>query len=855
MSVQFRKTPIVLALALAAGSQTTHAQLTLEEVIVTAQKRAESLQDVPISVSAMQGEQISQAGIGNMAAIADYIPNLHIADAPVNTNIYMRGMGSGNNQAFEQSVGMYIDGIYMGRGRQYRSPFMDIERVEVLRGPQGTLFGKNTVAGAINIITASPSLDDPFNGNFAVSAETNDGFIGEGVLSGAVTDNFALRAAFKYRESEGFADNTYLDADEPDMDETVWRITAVWEVSENLDANIKYSNAEYNRDGVNSSGWLYADPATRAANFPNAGPFTLAAYAITDAVYPQYADLVNDEFDIYKDNGFGVDGSSKSIGINPESSDNDADNFAMTLNYYMGDYTITSVTGYSEYEYVDGADVDWLPLGFIMRDDDQEFDQWSQEIRITSPTGGFFEYIAGGYYEESDLEFDRRVTIDSSIDNLFQFSPANIFIPGLPDFLTMGDLGLFSLMQTIGAGEGVSYPANQVARNHYYQLDSDSWALFAQGTFNIRDDFRVTLGLRYTEETKDVVSSQFLSDDLTGLGAPSDNILLAATFATQFNTYAYNYNEDRETDQWIPSVNAQWDYNDDTMFYATFSQGFKSGGFTSADDGQPGGLDQGEFAPYDPTVPSDDFEFDDEEVDAFEIGGKHTLLDGAMTLNWAAFYTEYTDLQISIFKGVGFTVTNADAEVKGLEVDALWQVTEGLRLGANFAYLDSEWKDYEGAPCTAVQEDASKPAPGAPPTCGLRQGSNLDANGNMIYSNDMSDETTTFAPEYSGSVFFDYSYLLKNGWELFAGGEVNFSDDFNSAGDKDKIDETESFTKVNLRLGVRSADEKWEAMVYGRNITDEYVNSISFDTPVLSGSHSSQFDEGEVYGGRISYRF
>ena len=280
MSVQFRKTPIVAAVALAVASQFSHAQLVLEEVIVTAQKRAESLQDVPISVSAMQGTKIAEAGIGNMAAIADYIPNLHIADAPVNTNIYMRGMGSGNNQAFEQSVGMYIDGIYMGRGRQYRSPFMDIERVEVLRGPQGTLFGKNTVAGAINILTASPNLDDPFSGNITLTAESNDGYEAQGVLSGAVSDNFALRLAYKYRESEGFADNTYLNDDEPVLEETVWRLTAAWEISDNLDANIKYTNAEYDRDGVNSSGSVYLDPAGRAANFPNAGPFTLAANAI-----------------------------------------------------------------------------------------------------------------------------------------------------------------------------------------------------------------------------------------------------------------------------------------------------------------------------------------------------------------------------------------------------------------------------------------------------------------------------------------------------------------------------------------------------------------------------------------------
>ena len=169
MSTPFNKAPLVAAIALATATSLSQAQM-LEEVIVTAQKRAESLQDVPISVTAMQGEKMQEAGIPNMAAMADYVPNLHIANAAVNTNIYMRGVGSGNNQGFEQSVGMYVDGIYMGRGRQYRNAFMDLERVEVLRGPQGTLFGRNTVAGAINITSASPDPGEAFQGEIAASA-------------------------------------------------------------------------------------------------------------------------------------------------------------------------------------------------------------------------------------------------------------------------------------------------------------------------------------------------------------------------------------------------------------------------------------------------------------------------------------------------------------------------------------------------------------------------------------------------------------------------------------------------------------------------------------------------------------
>lgn len=822
---------LLLALAAATATTVSHAQPKLEEVIVTAQKRAESLQDVPISVSALQGDKISAAGIANMSALADYIPNLQINEAPVNTNIYLRGMGSSNNQAFEQSVGMYIDGIYMGRGRQYRSPFMDLERVEVLRGPQGTLFGRNTVAGAINVITASPGLDEELNGNIALSAESNSGYVGEAMLSGAVTDNFALRGAFKYRETDGYVENTFLNQDEPAVEETVYRITAVWEVTDNLDVNMKYGHSDYERDGVASGATTYLTPEQRDAEFPNRTAFAETAYQFTDQFYPNFGREVGEDFTIFKDNGLGPTAGADgvTIGKNEDSSDNDTDNFAMNINYYMGDYTITSVTGWSEYNYVDNCDCDWLPLQFISRDDDQDFEQFSQEIRITSPADRFFSYIAGAYYDESNLKFDRRVTLDTGFGGLYE--------------QVTGDASLLDT-QTFGL-----YTAAQAGRDHNYDLDSDSWAVFGQGTFNLRDDVRLTVGLRYVEENKDVESSQTLFDDLTGIGVPSDNYFLGLVQATEFDTYSYDYNEDRNTDQWIPSANLQWDFNDDTMLYFTWSEGFKSGGFTGADDGAPGDLSTREFpclpnqpieSCYDPTNPPDDFEFDDEEVTAWEIGGKHTLLDGAMTANWAAFYTEYDNLQTSIFRGISFGVTNAaEVEVKGIEFDLLWQATDGLRLGLSGAWLDTEYKSYADAPCTASQLDVDL-------LCGQPGG---------VSNNDLSGEPTTYAPDYTGTVFFDYSYPMDNGMELFAGGEANYSDEFFTEGDNDQVDQTDSYTKLNLRVGLRGADNTWEILVYGRNITDEQVYIYNFDVPSLAGSHASVIDEGEVYGARLRYSF
>lgn len=835
----FRKTALASAIACAAVSPIAAGQAMLEEVIVTAQKRAESLQDVPISVSALQGDKIANSGISNMAALADYVPNLVISDAPVSTNIYMRGMGSSNNQSFEQSVGMYIDGIYMGRGRQYRSPFMDIERVEVLRGPQGTLFGKNTVAGAVNVITASPDPDDEFNGNLAVTLESNDGYIAEGVFSGPFSDSFALRAAFKYRETGGYVENTFLDQDEPQIEELIYRITAAWDVSDDLELKFKAGQSRYDRTGVASGTTLYLTPEQRDEQVPNRGAFANIAYTLTDLNYPGFADEVDKGFTIFKDNGFGADGETVGIGINPESSDNDTDNLVLNINYQMGEHTLTAITGYSAYQYIDGADVDWLPLQFIARDDDQEFDQVSQELRITSPSSDRFEYIAGAYIERGNLEFDRQVVVDASLGGLVQ-----------PTF------GVNSLLALLTGG---AYTADQFGRTHLFVQESESWAVFAQGTFHLSDTLRLTLGLRYTEESKEVHSSQTMSDSLTGIGNASDNYFLGLIQATQFDTYRYSYDRERDTDKWIPSLNIQWDAGDDHMLYATFTGGFKSGGFTAADDGAPAFAfnadgSQRPLAPrefpcaptqalgscYDLNTPADDFEFEDEEVVAMEIGGKHTLKGGAMTLNWAAFHTQYDNLQTSIFKGISFGVTNAaETTVQGLEVDMLWQASDNLRIGANASWLDASYDFYPTAPCTALQLDVD-------PICGIE---------GAPTNNDLKGRNTTFAPETSASVFFDYEVALDNGLTLFSGGEINYSDEYDTQGDLDPNDRADAYSKINLRAGVRGRDDVWELMLFGRNLTDEEVYVYSNDVPILSGSHAAMIDEGAVYGLRARYQF
>ena len=853
------------------------AQAQLEEVIVTAQKRAESLQDVPISITTVSGEKIQDNTIMNFSALADFIPSLHIAEASVNTNIYMRGIGSGNNRGFEQSVGMYLDGVYLGRGRQYRSALLDVERVEVLRGPQGTLFGKNTVAGAINITSASPVVGEGASGEINVSVEENGGSIAEGFIQGG-GETFAARLALRSRETDGYVYNAYLEEDEGAIDEFGGRLTLVWEPSDSFSANLKYTYMERDRDGANSATWRFLSPAERAQQVPNRTAFANTAYSIMDVFFPDFPSIVGQDFTTYKDNNYGRskdDGIG--IGYRPDSSEDEVENFSLTMTWELGNGTLTSVTGFAAYEYFDDVDVDWLPLQFIDRSDVHDFDQFSQEIRWTADLGDRFTYTVGGYIDQNELDMQGRVVIDTNFDGLF---PAFLaLVNGLPPAaaaqMPQNLLTALTAPNPLSAvpGYGV-YTANQVSRNHAFNQETDSWALFAQGTYDLTDALRLTLGVRYTEEEKDAISDQKLGDSLCGLTGNLEggtmgqcgvyNNWLAVLQATEFNTYNKYWTGSRETDDFSPSVNLQWDVSDSTMLYVTYSEGFKSGGFSAADDGEPGNFPVG-APPIPPlldnqfqansfvsAVPNADFEFDDESVESIEIGGKHEFAGGSMRLNWAAFYSEYDDLQTTIFNGVGFSVKNAaSSEVQGVEVDFMMAVTDTIRIGINAAYLDASYGDFRDGPCTAIQLDASRPAPAAPVQCGT-PAALADPNPGPNNVNDLSGIRTLYSSEWSGNAFIDFRMPVGN-LEWFGGVDVNYRDEFDSAGDADPYDVIDAYTKVNARIGV-SADN-WEIMAYGRNIFDEVAYQQSFDTPVLAGSHTWFMEEGAVFGIRGTFKF
>ncbi|MFT6034251.1 MAG: iron complex outermembrane receptor protein [Arenicella sp.] len=842
-----RMSRVAIAIAAATAFSGVHAAA-LEEIIVTAQKRAQSLQDVPISITTVDGAKIEQAGINNLEDLAAYVPNLQFTENAVATSIVMRGVGPGANQSFEQSVGLYVDGVHLGKGRQARTGLFDIERVEVLRGPQGVLFGKNTLAGAINVSSATPNPGDELGGKIAVSAESFDGRSIEGNLSGSLTDDLAVRFAFKNRENDGYLPNSFIGTDAPSVDETLWRVAATWQPTDNTTVKFKHANGDFKRVGATSIPSLI-EPVQ------NIGAATGLAYAVINNIFPQLpVNASNGVLDLFRDSiTIGGNALAASLGKatvpgeKPEGTDTQNSDTSLNIDIEFGDgYTFTSVTGYSEYEYEDGIDADFLPIKFIGRADISEFDQFSQEIRIASDASNRFSYIAGAYVEESTQEIDRIVAFDGTLGvpgflNAVIGRPTLLALPGP----TAAFLGL-------PAGVNGLTSFNQIARVSNWKQDTSAWAVFLQGEYQINDNWSLTAGVRYTEEDKDANAVTRISNDAGGLANPSTNPLTGAVIrGVTATTYDHAFIDSRTTDQTTPSLTLEWSQSDNSNYYLGYSEGFKSGGFNAVDDQAPDiSADGRRLVNGIDLAPGQGWSYEDETANSIALGGKHNLLDGAMTFNWEIFDSEYENQQVSTFVGIGFEVRNAaTSNVKGIELDLLWQATDNLRIGANVATLDATYGAFPTAGCTARQ--SSDIAGGAPSSGGCVV--TISAGGNAISNQDLKGRTLPNAPEYSGAIFFDYNRPVSDNYEFFLSSDLNFTDKFSTTGDLDPIDFQAAFEKLNVRAGIRS--DSWEFMVYGKNVTDEETASGGFDIPLLTGSHAIYTDEGAVFGARVSYSF
>ena len=891
-----------LAIAIATVTSGAYAA-ELEEVIVTAQKRAESLQEVPVSLTAISGTKIEEAGLHSFAEMSAYVPNLAITENAVNTIISMRGIGVGANQSFEQSVGVYVDGIHYGKSRQSRTALFDVQQVEVLRGPQGILFGKNTLAGAINVTTATPDADEEFGGKISGSKESFGGTTLEGHLTGSIGDTIGLRLAYKDRSNDGEFKNTYAGAltkSMPTVDESMWRASATWEPTDSTRVEVKHSESDNVRLGQNSITTVF-NPV------PNLGAASGLMFGVVGLVRPEFAGIVaSGNRTPYRDSqavgGCALEanmGMSSAYcdagGERPEGTDTTTADTSLSFEMELDNgYTLTAVAGRGRYVYQDGLDADWLPLEFIGRSDISEYDHTSQEFRLTSPTEGRFSWVGGVYLDQQDQEIDRTVVIDGTfglpemlmktilgggnpalgLDTILALNPAQVgginattpvpgtglTLQGLYDATGCAVGAASCLDYTLKVGVEGSTKFHQAGRLSNWTQDTNSRAVFFQGTYDLTDSVAITAGARYTEEEKRSYALMELTTNTTGLGVPNTNGVLAAIVDGFGLGVAHEFNESRSSNQFLPAANIEWTRSEDSMFYLSYSEGFKSGGFNSVDDQLPAFTDEG----VQPTVPGPGFEYDDENADSIEIGGKHTLLDGGMTLNWALYDSTYENQQVSTFVGTGFVVTNAaTTEIQGLEVDLQWQATDHLKLGASFALNDGKFGSYPGAGCTVQQQSgilglaraAGREVLLSSDPVTSFDGCQANFRGDGVQSGASVDRTgEKVGVDYNGTLSADYARPVMGGLLWMTSIDVNFTDGFQMiGGSTDPATYQDAFSKTNFRTGLKG--DNWAVMLYGKNVFDEKTASGAFPIPLASGAFAEYTTPGSVWGATLNYSF
>jgi iron complex outermembrane recepter protein len=803
------------ALSLAIGSAIAHtapvfaqdsAAFTLEEVIVTAQKREQSLQDVPLSVNAVSGEKMAEAGITNLEGMTGLVPNLTFNQTGIGTNVAIRGISSGINQGFEQSVGQYVDGIYYGRAQLTRAPMFDMERVEVLRGPQSILFGKNSIAGAISMTTAKPTDEFELNIGALYEPEHDEQQI-DLVVSGPITDNLSGRLAIMDRTMDGYFDNEFLDEDEQDNDEQFIRGTLVWDASDDLAVTLKVEDGSFDTKGRNIG--TTAETTVGPLSYEGLLTSLTGINANRSALTGGAVNSITSAGTSYSLNANGEDFERTSNG---DSSENDMENVTITAEYAIGDYTLTSITGYNAYEYTENCDCDFISASLIELTSEEEFEQYSQEFRITSPGGETVDWIAGVFYQENELEFNDSLLIptDSLLPTGVAVQSGLITAPGGAGDLATNTAIFNSTDEMRGA-----------TSNRAFEQDSELWSIFAQGTWNMTEETRLTLGVRYTDEEKEASRRQYHLD-ATGAVNPALTGLFGA-----FQVEEHSIADDRSETSFTPLVTLQHDLTDDAMVYLSWTTGYKSGGFDVRSNAHPA-VGSGGLAGIPALDVEGVFEFEEEEAESIEIGGKFTLADGAAEVNVALFRTEYTDLQTSQFDGtLGFNVTNAgEATTQGLELDGRWRVSEGLTLSGALAYLDFEYDKFPNSQCAFGQ---SSPYP-----------SGHEYEGQC----DLGGETREFTPELSGSLTADYVHSLSDALEFRSTLDLVYSDDYFTSPTLDPRTEQDSYTKVNLRLALSSSDGQWEVALVGKNLTDEEVMSFSNQLPV---SNSFTGGSGTAY--------
>lgn len=734
-------------------------------IVVSAQKRDEDIQDVPISISAFSEETLDEAGITDIRDLRNIAPSLNLATAPqlANTRIEIRGIGTSGNTAIEPSVALFLDGAYVPRTAALVSGLNDIRSVEVLRGPQGTLFGRNASMGAMLVNTNEPS--NQFAGKVSLLAGNYNRFKGEAMVNVPLADNFAVRAAVLGDGRDGYGYNRLTGKDISFSDTFSGRLSAAWDISDTLRWVVRGDYQHTTGDGIPIS-TVVAESVTPtfAANWrarldpdgagPLVGPTPIIDQTYTHDVNQESEGNLNDHTEGLTSNlTWDLDGGWQVKLINAWRDWND-----------------------SQYQVSSGT----LPIRMPGRQGFFASESKSHELQVLSPDDlleGKANFVAGLYaYEEDFYIGDYRF-----LNNDF----CNIFIRN-----TTADTPAGTRQRRVDfCNADVALPFSSYTN---FNQNTQSWAAFWQGTYDIVPAWDVTLGLRYSSDEKSGVFDQrSLTTPIPGItpgttittvdAAPRENTVLA-TDGTKM-TYR---------------LGTTYQLNDDMMLFATWSTGYKSGGF-----------DSGRNA----TVVGQARIFEPETTENIEAGAKTTLLDGALVANATAFRTEVDNYQFRTYDGISFAVrNNGSIRQQGVEFDVTAYPVDQLTVNLAGTWLDSQYTDFRGAPNWP----------------GLTVPAAVDLTGERVPS----------SPEWQLAGYARWEDTVPGfaGWTYSARAGFQYVDDrmLSAAGDNYPLNNESSFMTYDARLALRNDDGLQVALI-GQNLTNDIACTSRYAQPNNAG--------------------
>ena len=828
----------------------------IEEIVVTATKKETTLQEAPIAISIVSDVEIEQLAISDLIDLQQSVPSLRINQqqfASQNTFL-IRGFGNGaNNPGVEPAVAVSIDGVMISRNQSALNDLMSLERVEVIKGPQSTLFGKNSSAGVISITTKLP--ENEFGGKIQITGGDYGLQKIGGTVTGPISENTSFRITASTHERDGYTKNLNTGNEINDRDRYSVRAQLLSEVSDNLTLRLIVDSDSADENCCTTSALTNGAATLGFASV--IGPM-LGKPVIKNPVDPFGYETYLDKEPRTKIDTSGI---------------------SFHVDYEMENVKFKSITAYreSEQEVFDG-DVDFSAMPLLTNSIADEFETFTQEFRISSNNDSPFQWMIGAFYQDETVNHDRDVLYKEYFpivaDILLGAAGTNLNavaggvavqtlsgISQLPAAIQASLLGFalppLSIPQIGGVLAGVStgspaldagiagavpvltastrsqwYNLNDGLQHEYFDMDNESFSIFANLDYDISPNTTVSLGVNYTKDEKTVVSNVIISDTF----ATYPFILNPATAGLaglQFFPPFFNYPNENEDGKWdsddvTHSFKIMHDLDDSLSVYFSHSTGFKAISVNmSANATVFAGL------PMDPSI----YFADPEEAENFEVGFKKTFSNGY--LNLTAFHMTVEGIQNNLFIGTGFNLVNVDEQThKGIEIDSLFFLSENFVTTFNASYIDAEFGTFKNGPCDPTQ------LPPAEDNCPI---------GERV--KDFSGRTPGGVPELAFTVSGTYNFDLSNSMSGYIRAEYVYEENHQATDGVPASIASRKVGMINASAGISDENSGINLMLWGRNLNKDEYMLTSFNVPGSPGSWAMYPNLPKMFGITLGKEF